>query len=66
MAIARAAIEAMRTPTEAMKVNGGLKAEAMMFEGEGTGFIFEDMGAVFTCMIDAALSPPLPVGENND
>lgn len=53
---ARAAIEAMREPTDAMKFAGGLKCEALMFEGEGSGVIFDDMGWVFGEMIDAALS----------
>ena len=55
---ARAAIEAMREPTEAMQVAGGLKYETMLFEGESTGVIFKDVGIAFTSMIDAALSPP--------
>lgn len=54
--IARAVLEELKKPTDAMKVAGGLKCEAIMFEGEGSGVIFDDMGTVFTTMIDAALS----------
>ena len=53
---ARAAIEAMREPTDSMSVSGGLKCEQLMFEGVGTGVIFQDMATVFTSMIDRALS----------
>jgi ClpX C4-type zinc finger len=55
---AKAAIEAMREPSDAMMVAGGLKCEAMMFEDDpqATGVIFKDMGVVFTTMIDAELS----------
>lgn len=58
--LAYAAIEAMRQPTDAMQVAGGLKCESILFEDndEGTGVIFKDMGIVFMTMIDAALSPP--------
>lgn len=54
---AKAAIEAMREPSDTMMVAGGLKCEAMMFEDDpqATGVIFKDMGVVFTTMIDAAL-----------
>lgn len=54
---AKAAIEAMREPSDAMMVAGGLKCEAMMFEGDpqATGIIFKDMGIVFTTMIDAEI-----------
>lgn len=59
LAKARAAIEAMRQPTDAMQVAGGLKCESILFEDndEGTGVIFKDMGIVFMTMIDAALLP---------
>lgn len=53
---ARAAIEALREPSPQMCVAGGQKCEAMLFEGEGTGVIFTDMGTVFTTMIDAILN----------
>lgn len=49
------AIQAMREPSEGMKVAGGLKCEAIMFENEGSGVIFNDMGLVFTAMIDAQI-----------
>lgn len=52
---ARVAIEAMREPTEAMEVAGGLKCEALMFEGDGSGIIFKDMGHVYRSMLAAAL-----------
>lgn len=54
---ARIAVEAMREPTESMQVAGGLKAEAIMFEGDkdGTGVVFTDMGHVYRAMIRAAL-----------
>lgn len=54
---AKAAIEAMREPSDTMMVAGGLKCEAMMFEDDpqASGVIFRDMGVVFTTMIDAAL-----------
>lgn len=52
---ARAAIKAMREPTEAMMGVGGLKCETLMFDGEGSGVIFTDMGVVFAAMIEAAL-----------
>ena len=57
IAIARAAIEAMMEPDDLMKLAGGFKAEAMMFEGDedGTGVIFNDMGHVYRAMIQAAL-----------
>lgn len=55
---AKAAIEAMREPSDTMKVAGGLKCEAMMFEGDSqaTGVIFHDMGFVFTAMINAGIA----------
>ncbi|GAA2885511.1 hypothetical protein GGQ99_005060 [Aminobacter niigataensis] len=56
---ARAAIEAMSPATDTMKVAGGLKCEAIMFEGEGSGVIFNDMGEVFAAMITAALDEPM-------
>ncbi|NBB07874.1 hypothetical protein [Pseudomonas monteilii] len=54
---AKAAIEVMREPTDTMMVAGGLKCEAMMFEGDpqASGVIFKDMGVVFTAMVDAEL-----------
>lgn len=68
--MARAAIEAMRAPTQHMLVLGscyedpeeryagdiklGIKAEGAI------------AGEVWQAMLDGALSPPLPVGENND
>lgn len=54
---ARAAIEAMREPTETMKYAGGTKLENMMFGGdpEGSDVIFADVGIVFRDMIDASL-----------
>ncbi|AVH40627.1 hypothetical protein [Agrobacterium tumefaciens] len=54
---AKAAIEAMREPSDTMMVAGGLKCEAMMFEDDpqASGVIFRDMGVVFTTMIDAEL-----------
>lgn len=54
--LARAAVNAAREPTDAMKVAGGLKCEAMMFEGDPdfTGVIFNDMGVVFRTMLDTA------------
>lgn len=54
---ALAAIEAMSDPTDAMKLAGGFKCEAIMFEDDpdGTGVIFNDMGHVYRVMIDAAL-----------
>ena len=54
---AKAAIEAMREPSHAMKLVGGLRCEAMMFENdpEYSGVIFNDMAVVFRDMIDAAL-----------
>lgn len=59
VALARAAIlealQAMREPSEGMKLAGGLKCEAVMFESEGSGVIFNDIGLVFTAMIDAAI-----------
>ena len=56
--MARAAIEAMREPTDAMKVAGGLKLEAMLFEGDPdcTGNVFEDMAFIHRPMIDTALT----------
>lgn len=56
---AKVAIEAMRDPTDSMKVAGGLKCESIMFENdpEANGIIFHDMGLVFGAMIDAALKP---------
>lgn len=53
---ARAAIEAMREPTEAMKFSGGMWCEALMFEEDGEGIIFDDIGKVYEVMIDAALA----------
>lgn len=55
---AKAAIEAMREPSDTMMVAGGLKLEAMMFEGDpqATGVIFKDVGVVFTTMVDAEIS----------
>lgn len=53
---ARAVLEELKKPTDAMKVAGGLKCEALMFEGGGTGVIFDDMGTVFSTMIDQILS----------
>jgi hypothetical protein len=55
MGYARTAIEAMREPSEAMRVAGGLKCEALMFEGDGSGVIFQDMGVVFSAMVDEAI-----------
>lgn len=54
---ARSVLATLRDPTDAMKVAGGLKCEAMMFEGDPdfTGVIFNDMGVVFRTMIDAAV-----------
>lgn len=52
---ARTALTALGRPSDNMKVAGGLKCEALMFEGGSTGIIFHDMGTVFTTMIDAAL-----------
>lgn len=59
---ARAAIEAMRAPTEVMKYVGGTKCEDMLFGGDAdyTGIIFTDMGTVFRTMIDVALTERLP------
>lgn len=56
--IATAALEAMRIASDPMMVNGGLKLEAMLFEGdeEYTGIIFKDSGVVYRTMIDAALN----------
>lgn len=55
--MARAAIEAMMEPTDSMKLDGGFKCEAIMFEDDpdGTGVIFNDMGHVYRVMIQAAL-----------
>lgn len=55
--MARAAIEALREPTQTMEYVGGTKLEDMMFGGdpEGTGTIFKDMGIVYRDMIDASL-----------
>lgn len=52
---ARAALNALREPSSGMNLAGGLKCEALLFEGQSSGVIFTDMGAVFTTMIDAAL-----------
>ncbi|RYY67735.1 MAG: hypothetical protein EOO12_00315 [Chitinophagaceae bacterium] len=62
---ARAAIEAMREPTERMKYVGGTKCEDMMFGGDPdyTGIIFTDMGTVYTTMLSEALSPSLKEQE---
>lgn len=61
MEAARAAIEVIRIPTDAMKYAGGTLCEDMLFGGAepATGIIFEDIGHVFTRMIDAALSTNL-------
>lgn len=60
--VARAAIKATLehlrdNPSDSVQVQGGLKAEAMMFEGDPdyTGVIFRDMGVVFAAMISQAL-----------
>lgn len=52
-----AVLNELLSPTNAMNIAGGLKAEALMFEDdpEFTGVIFTDMGAVFKTMIKAAL-----------
>lgn len=50
--VAIAAIEEMRTPTP-----------AMLDAGPPEPYMDAD---VWAKMVDAALSPPLPVGENND
>lgn len=55
---ATAAIQAMRDPTDTMKVAGGLRCEEIMFEGKSSGVIFDDMATVFVTMIDAALTEP--------
>lgn len=57
---ARAAIEAMRQPTQTMEYAGGIKCEEMMFGGDAdyTGVIFKDMGTVWRTMADAALTEP--------
>lgn len=60
MVLARAAVAAMREPTQSMMVAGGLKAETLMFEDASTGVIFKDMGEVFTVMLDAALAEGNP------
>jgi len=48
-----------REPEAAMKVDGGLKLESMMFEDdpEFTGVIFEDVKFIYRAMIDAAPNP---------
>jgi len=57
LARARAAIEAMKEPTDAMKLAGGFKCEAIMFEDDpdGTGVVFNDMGHVYKAMVKVAL-----------
>lgn len=52
-----AVLNELLTPNNYMQVAGGLKAEALMFEGdpEFTGVIFKDMGTVFRTMVQAAL-----------
>lgn len=55
-ALARAAIEAMREPTDSMSVNGGLELEEQMFAQQG--LVFDGAKAVFQRMIDAALADP--------
>lgn len=54
---ARAAIGAMSEPDDSMKLAGGLKLEAIMFEGDpdGTGMIFTDVGHVYRAMVQASL-----------
>ncbi len=56
-AAAKAALKALREPSDTMMIAGGLKCEAIMFEGDpqATGVIFKDMGVVFTTMVDAEL-----------
>ena len=51
------ALEGMKEPTPAVKVAGGLKMEAMLFENDPdySGVIFEDCGVIFAAMIDAAI-----------
>lgn len=55
-ALARAAIEAMREPTDSMSVNGGLELEEQMFAQQG--LVFDGAKAVFQKMIDVALAEP--------
>lgn len=57
-AAAKAALKALREPSDTMMVAGGLKCEAIMFEGDpqATGVIFKDMGVIFTTMIDAEIA----------
>lgn len=52
-----AAFKEMREPTASMELAGGMKCEAMMFEGEhdGTGVVFKDMGHVWRAMVDDVL-----------
>lgn len=54
LSAARRAIEAMREPTEAMKVNGGIAIEQAAFE-QGK-VVFEAAGGAFQAMISAALN----------
>lgn len=52
------------TPTDAMKVAGGLALERAMYEAEEPGTIFDAAGMCFAAMIAAAPSPPAPVPQD--
>lgn len=59
--IARAAIEAMRAPTEAMKDAGAFHDISFSYGGDEHSFNFvseDDAGEIFRTMIDAALQWP--------
>lgn len=57
---ARAAIKAMRVPTDAMKNAAAFHDISFSYGGEDSfEYVSEDdAGSIFTTMIDAALSPP--------
>jgi hypothetical protein len=59
---ARETLAKLRDPSDLMKVAGGLKCEAMMFEDdpEFSGVIFNDLAVIFRTMIDAELGEARP------